>query len=116
MQHKLPPLPVRIAVAVIVLGTLGYFGFRSISNDRNGTLTASGSIEAVIVNVAPEMAGKVSEVLADEGQTVQTDDPLLRLDPSLLSATQLATVGSGVSNLLSDGVEPELHSEQKVRS
>jgi multidrug resistance efflux pump len=86
MQHKLPPLPVRIAVLVIVLGTLGYFGFRSISNERNSTLTASGSIEAVIVNVAPEMSGKVSEVLADEGQPVKTDDPLLRLDPSLLTA------------------------------
>ncbi len=86
MQHKLPPLPVRIVVAVIVLGTLGYFGFRSIAGDNNGTLTASGSIEAVIVNVAPEMAGKVDEVLADEGQSIQKDEPLLRLDPSLLTA------------------------------
>jgi HlyD family secretion protein len=86
MQHKLPPLPVRIAIAVIVLGTLGYFGFRSIAGDRSGTLTASGSIEATIVNVAPETSGKVSEVLADEGQSVKMADPLLRLDPSLLAA------------------------------
>jgi HlyD family secretion protein len=86
MQHKLPPLPVRIAALVIVLGTLGYFGFRSINSDRDGTLTASGSIEATMINVAPETSGKVSEVLADEGQSVKTDDPLLRLDPSLLTA------------------------------
>jgi HlyD family secretion protein len=91
MQHKLPPLPVRIVIAVIVLGTLGYFGFRSIAGDRNGALTASGSIEATIVNVAPETAGKVSEVLADEGQVVKTDDPLLRLDPSLLAAQRAVT-------------------------
>ncbi len=97
MQHKLPPLPVRIVVIVVILGILGYFGFRSIAGDRNGTLTASGSIEAIIVNVAPEMSGKVSEVLADEGQTVKTDDPLLRLDPSLLAA-QRAVVSAQVDS------------------
>jgi multidrug resistance efflux pump len=49
-------------------------------------LTASGSIEAVTVNVSPETAGKVVEVLAEEGQPVQTGDPLLSLDASLLTA------------------------------
>ncbi len=86
MQHKLPALSVRILVAVLVLGTLGYFGFRSINKNNSGTLTASGSIEATIVDIAPEMAGKVSEVLADEGQSVTKDQPLLRLDASLFAA------------------------------
>lgn len=85
-KSHLPPLPVRIAVLVIVLGTLAYFGFRSISKNKDGVLTASGSIEATIVNVAPEMAGKVSEVLVDESQAVAKDEALLRLDPSLLAA------------------------------
>lgn len=86
MQHKLPPLPIRIAIAIIVFGTLVYFGYRSINNDKDGTLTASGSIEATIVNIAPEMAGKVSEMLVEESQSVTKDEPLLRLDPSLLTA------------------------------
>jgi HlyD family secretion protein len=86
MQHNLPPVPVRIAVAVLILGTLGYFGFRSINKNTDGTLSASGSIEATIVNVAPETAGKVTEVLANEGQSVKMNDPLLRLDPSMLTA------------------------------
>jgi multidrug resistance efflux pump len=34
------------------------------------------------------MAGKVAEVLADEGSIVKTGDPLLRLDDSLLAAQQ----------------------------
>jgi HlyD family secretion protein len=89
MKHKLPSIPIRIVVAVIVLGTLAYFGFRSLSNEQNGTLSASGTIEAVIVNVAPEMAGKVSEVLVDEGQPVSANEPLLLLDPSLLTAQQV---------------------------
>ncbi|HNO94957.1 MAG TPA: hypothetical protein PKJ84_12355, partial [Anaerolineales bacterium] len=62
MQNKLPPLPVRIVIAVIVLGTLAYFGFQSLKDDTNGSLTASGTIEATIVNVAPETAGKVTDV------------------------------------------------------
>ena len=40
----------------------------------------------------------------------------LNLSPSLLSSAQLATVGSGVSSLLSDSVQPELRSEQKVHT
>ena len=85
---KLPPLPVRIVIALIVLGALAYFGFRSLNGNGDGALTASGSIEATIVNIAPEMAGKVTEVLADEGQLVTKDSALLSLDPSLLTAQQ----------------------------
>ena len=40
----------------------------------------------------------------------------LNLSPSLLSSAQLASVGSGVSSLLSGGVQPELRSEQKVHA
>lgn len=88
MQNKLPPLPVRIVVAVIVLGTLAYFGFQSLKDDTNGSLTASGTIEATIVNVAPETAGKVTDVRADEGESVTKGQTLLTLDASLLTAQQ----------------------------
>jgi len=84
MERNFPPLPVRILVAIIVLGSLAYFGIRSFSNNGNGQLDASGTIESVVVNVSPEMAGKVVEVLAVEGQPVSKGDPLLRLDDSLL--------------------------------
>ena len=40
----------------------------------------------------------------------------LSLDPSLLSSTQRAALGNGFSRVLSAGVQPELRSEQKVRS
>ncbi len=104
MQYKLPPLPVRIAIAVVVLGTLAYFGLRSLNQDANGVLTASGSIEGTIVNVAPEMSGKVSEVLVDEGQAVTKDQALLSLDPSLLAAQKAvasAQVDSAMAGVLS---------------
>jgi len=65
-------------------------------------LTASGSIEATMVNVSPEMAGKVKEALVEEGQAVKMGDPLLILDDSLLVsqravvAAQLDSANAGV--------------------
>lgn len=97
MQNKLPPLPVRIVVAVIVLGTLAYFGFQSLKDDTNGSLTASGTIEATIVNVAPETAGKVTDVRADEGEAVTEGQSLLSLDASLLTA-QHAVASAAVNS------------------
>ncbi len=85
MQHKLPPIPVRILILVII-GALVFFGFRSLNQNESDAITASGSIEAVIVNVSPEIAGKVMEVNAQEGDEIKKDQPLLSLDPSLLTA------------------------------
>ncbi len=101
-MHKLPPLPVRILIALVVIGTLAYFGIRSLSGNDSGTLTASGSIEGTIVNIAPEMAGKVTEVLADEGQSVTKDSALLSLDASLLTAQR--TVASAQVDSAMTGV------------
>lgn len=86
MKNSFPPLPVRILIILIVLSAIGYYAFRSLNPADNGQLKASGTIEAVVVNVSPEMAGKVAEVLAVEGQSVQADVSLLSLDGSLLTA------------------------------
>ncbi len=82
MNHKLP----RPAIAAIVIGILivAYIGYNSLTNNSSTALTASGSIEAITVNIAPEIAGKVSEVIVDEGQLVLTNDTLVRLDPGVL--------------------------------
>jgi HlyD family secretion protein len=87
MQHKLPPIPVRILI-VAILGTLLYFGFRSLNQNGSDSITASGSIEAVIVNISPEIAGKVVDVNVSEGDLITKDSALLSLDPNLLTAQQ----------------------------
>lgn len=98
MQHKLPPLPVRVLVLlVIVVG--GYYAFRSLQRPDDGALAASGTIEATVVNVSPEMAGKVKEVLVEEGQPVRIGDPLLRLDDSLLASQRMVAVAQRDSAL-----------------
>jgi len=85
MQHRRPPVPV-IVLILVLLAVGVYYGIRYLNDGSNGALKASGSIEATIVNVSPEMAGKVAEVLVEEGGSVSTGDPLLILDDSLLSA------------------------------
>jgi multidrug resistance efflux pump len=96
MKHKLPPVPVRILIVLtVVIG--GYYAIRSFRGNDDASLTASGTIEATVVNVSPEVAGKVSEVLAAEGQSVKAGAPLLSLDRSLLAA-QRTVAQSGVDS------------------
>ncbi|MEW5828491.1 MAG: efflux RND transporter periplasmic adaptor subunit [Chloroflexota bacterium] len=49
-------------------------------------LQASGLIEATEIAVAPELSGRVVEVLVAEGDSVEAGNPLLVLDDSLLQA------------------------------
>jgi multidrug resistance efflux pump len=87
----------QIIMIVVFLVAALYFGFRVFSNRDDGKLRASGTIEAVEVNVSPETAGKVKEALVDEGQPVKAGDPVLRLDESLLTA-QRGVAQSGVDS------------------
>lgn len=88
MNNQFPPLPVRIFIGLLILSTIGYYAFRALAPETTSQLKASGTIEAVVVNASPEMAGKVADVLVSEGQAVQTGDPLLALDANLLTAQQ----------------------------
>ncbi|WKZ41803.1 MAG: efflux RND transporter periplasmic adaptor subunit [Anaerolineales bacterium] len=87
MNHKRPPIPA-IVILVLIIAFSIYFIVTQSTQEKNGVLTASGTIEATQVNIAPELAGKVIEVLVEEGQFVTKDSTLLHLDPSLLTAQQ----------------------------
>ena len=88
MQHRRPPLPVIILVIVLLAAGI-YYGVSTLNADGNGQLSASGTIESTVLNVSPEMAGRVKEVLAREGQPVKSGEPLLALDDSLLAAQRI---------------------------
>ena len=85
MNHKRPPVPAIVVILLLIAISI-YFFVTQAQSQQDGTLTASGTIETVNVNIAPELAGKVTEVLADEGDPVDADTPLLHLDDSLLTA------------------------------
>jgi HlyD family secretion protein len=113
MERNFPPLPVRILVVLIILGTIGYFVVRSFNPTDNRQLDASGTIESVTVNVSPEIAGQVKEVLVAEGQSVNTGDPLLSLDDSLIqSEKQTAQSMLDTANAALQTAEVALESAQ----
>jgi multidrug resistance efflux pump len=60
-------------------------------------LQASGQIEATEIAVAPEMSGRVVDVLVAEGDSVSAGDPLLTLDDSLLQA-EMRTLEAGLDS------------------
>jgi HlyD family secretion protein len=102
MQHRRPPLPLIILVILLLAAGI-YYGFRTLNTNGDGKLNASGTIESTTMNVSPEMAGKVKEVFAGEGQTVKASEPLLSLDDSLLAAQRIvaqSAVDSARSALL----------------
>ncbi|PWH15903.1 MAG: hypothetical protein DDG60_04765 [Anaerolineae bacterium] len=92
MNHNRPPVPVIIIVLLAILGAAAYFLWPQFQPAAETGLTASGTVETVQTSIAPEVAGKVLEVLVEEGDSVSAGDVLLRLDASLLEAQRtLAT-------------------------
>ncbi|MEW6567936.1 MAG: efflux RND transporter periplasmic adaptor subunit [Chloroflexota bacterium] len=73
---------------LLLLAAAGVVYLARQSGAEAGPLQASGTVASVEVVVAPEMTGRVAEVLVEEGQAVDQGDALFRLDDSLLRAQQ----------------------------
>ncbi|NIS80844.1 MAG: HlyD family efflux transporter periplasmic adaptor subunit [Anaerolineales bacterium] len=58
----------------------------SVSGVEEAGLRASGTVESVEVLIAPEVAGRVEQVLVGEADLVDVGDPLVKLDTELLQA------------------------------
>lgn len=72
-----------IAVIVSVVALGGYFSARAMRNAAT-QIKASGTVEAVVVDISPELSSKIKNVLVEEGQTVKAGDPIFILDGTLL--------------------------------
>lgn len=86
---------------VLLAGTAGCDALAPTSTDEG--LTASGTISTSQIQVAPEVGGKVLEILAAEGDRVETGDALFRLDDEMVAA-QVAQAQAAV-DLAAAGVE-----------
>jgi multidrug resistance efflux pump len=90
MRHRAIPGTLRTIIPIIVL--LGLMGaalvylYRVSAAESAGPLRASGTVEAVEVHIAPELSGRVADVMVKEGDTVQAGDVLFRLDDEVLQA------------------------------
>jgi HlyD family secretion protein len=87
-MRPLPRPTVLLFSAAMLLAAAGC------GSGKSQALQASGLIEAETVNVAPELSGRVIEVMVEEGQSVQAGDELLRLDDELLQAQRRVSEAS----------------------
>jgi HlyD family secretion protein len=86
-MHRTPPMLLIVILVLAVLAGAYYFFFspmRIIAATTN--LSASGTVETTEIAIAPEISGKVSEVMVNEGDTVKKGDVLFSLDGTLLQA------------------------------
>jgi HlyD family secretion protein len=83
MKTRLRFIPI---ILIVVVAVLGVYWFTQRAAAQELGLKASGTIEVTDVVVAPEIGGRVIEVLAAEGELVQQDQSLVRLDDTLLQA------------------------------
>jgi HlyD family secretion protein len=86
MRPNLRRIAPIILLVVIVGGAAWYFTQGGGNGNNTGALTASGTIEGMQVVIAPEVGGRVLDVLAREGDAVQIGQELVRFDDALLQA------------------------------
>jgi HlyD family secretion protein len=83
-----------ITLTLVFLMVVSTAGCGAIGNGAAGSIQASGTIETTVVNIAPELSGKVAEVKVDEGDKVKAGDVLFRLDDDLLQAQRKVATAS----------------------
>jgi len=109
------PNPKRILPVVIILAIagIGYWLYTTRASAQTAELKASGTIEATQYTIAAELAGRVIEVAADQGDAVTAGQVLIKLDPSLLEAQRAqAEAALAVATANYDAVNDGAASEQ----
>ena len=79
----------RMIPIILILALIGGGAWWWLSQQRTqaaNELKGSGTIEVQQINIGPEVAGRVVEVIADEGQAVKAGQMLFRMDDALLLA------------------------------
>jgi HlyD family secretion protein len=83
-----------IVGVVVVLSAAAWWLYNRGLNPNGSALAASGTVEAVEVQIASEVPGKVAEIMVDEGDSFQAGDPLFRLDDELLQSQRAQTAAA----------------------
>jgi multidrug resistance efflux pump len=104
-RKRIIPLLI-IALVAIIAAAAGFYFYANpavwqstltqleLAEPEAAGLTASGFIEAEEIDMAPELGGRVAELLVEEGDDVEAGDLLVRIDGTLLDAQiELARAG-----------------------
>jgi HlyD family secretion protein len=96
MRH----FPFRIIVPALVLLAAAAGGLYYLNRPapaEAAAIQASGVIEAEEISIAPEVGGRVTAVLVDEGQSVKAGDPLFRFDDEALQIQRQQAAAAGAA-------------------
>ena len=85
-MHPNPRRIIPVVLLVVLIGAAAWYFTQGNGAASNGPLKASGTIEGTQVIVAPELGGRVKEVLAQEGDEVKAGQVLVRFDDALLQS------------------------------
>lgn len=96
MKHK-HYIPFFALIVVVIVAGAWWIRARAATTPTTNSLEATGVIETRQTALADEIGGKITEVLVEEGQAVKANQPLIRLDESLLNA-QRQVAQSGVDS------------------
>ena len=102
-----------LQIVIILVFVLAAAGCATLTGTPSQALQASGIVEAVDVNVAPQVSGTVAEVYVRQGDPVKVGDALFRVQDDLLSAQRnqaQAAVDTAQANL--DAAHKALDSAQ----
>ncbi|QOD62625.1 HlyD family efflux transporter periplasmic adaptor subunit [Ochrobactrum sp. MT180101] len=77
-----------LAGAIIVLAAGGYYAWKTLNGGGlpDGIAKGNGRIEAVEIDISTKSPGRIREILADEGDFVQVNDILARMDTDQLES------------------------------
>lgn len=85
-MHPNPRKIIPVLLIVVLAGAAWWYFGTGQAENQNGKISASGTIEATQVNLAPEVGGKVVEILARKGDTVEPGQILIRFEDALMQA------------------------------
>jgi multidrug resistance efflux pump len=97
------PNPMRRPAFIVVAIALGLLLYGLIA-DRSTPYTSQATVQAYVVKIAPEVAGKVTEIGVGDNARVAAGDVLLRIDPEQYrlaverAEAQLETAGQSVGS------------------
>lgn len=95
-MHKIPKKLIILPVALLIAGAVAawwYLDQRGVRAEDD-EIAASGTIEATQVDVAPEIGGQVTDVLAQAGEYVQAGQELVLFTDALLDAQMQQTLAA----------------------
>jgi HlyD family secretion protein len=95
-MHKIPRklIPVLVAVLIAGAGAVWWYLDQNSALAEKNQIAASGTIEARQIDVAPQIGGQVSQVLAEEGESVKAGQDLIVFTDALLEAQMQQALAS----------------------